>query len=384
MASANKDVVGLKPSEIKELIKQRYRNRHIKTRPVCLVGHKGIGKTDIIRQVAEELCGEIKDENGKPVKVVCKTLNLQFCDPPDFLGLPIVRDDELEGEVTRHARPELMPGQGEYVIWLFDEANRCQRDNRAGMLTLLQDRRVNKHIIGSNVLPVLAMNPSDADGVSYEVQEFDAALEDRIAKVWYKGDFREFLDFMTKKYGDDNSVVRWIANQPDIVDFKGRLRTSPRGLDYLADAIKANGGMSSPHVFNVIAAEVGMDAAHSFQKFMKDAECLKAEHILDEFGPKIEAKLAEFEKKGRNDILNTLIKAVCIAIVSRKKLSVKASKNLIKYLEFIAKDSKAAFFLEFGAQTEGDHSIFEGVSKKLLANSKKIKKFLQNCDTKGK
>lgn len=371
---AKENTIALKPSEIKELIKQRWTNRHIKTRPLCIVGHKGIGKTDIVRQVSEELSKEFN------LPVEGRTLNLQFCEPPDFLGLPIVTQDEQGKPLTVHARPQLLPTTG-YGIWFFDEANRCHRDARAGMLTILQDRNVNGHAVGAGWISVLAMNPTEADGVAYEVQEFDAALEDRITRVNFRGDVNEFIQFMIARYGEKDPVVRWIMSQPDIVDFKGKTRTSPRGLDYLVAAIQASGGYKAHNFFNVVAAEVGLEAANTFNKFLTSPESISADEVLDDFSKATVDKLKLLEEQGRNDVLNTLVEGICVNIVNRSKLNPKNLENLKQYLETINAESKQAFFLAFGEKAGyDDKKIFESVVDYLINNSKKIVEFLRKSE----
>lgn len=385
---AQDKIVALKATEIKDLIKQRYRNRHIRTRPLCIIGHKGMGKTEITRQTAEELSAEL----GLDIK--CFTTNLQFKDPPDFIGLPYRFTDKSGKERTTHAVPFGIPNTDEHVIWFFDEANRCNRDNRSALLTILQDRRIEDHYFGPNVLMVLAMNPSEADGVSYEVQEWDSALKDRVAEVWFKGDVDETLKFMKDKHGVSHPVVSWIKDTPEVIDYFGQLRTSPRGLDALASAITANGGMEVANIFSVIAAEIGMEGAHSFMKYLNDVENIKASDILNSFTTDdvLRGKLETLEANGRNDILSSVLKSVCRLIAesvttnnSKTTLTLSCDQvnNLIAYLEYLPADMKQVFFLESGELLTADKSAaFTDLVTLLIAKSKVIEKFLDSTPAK--
>jgi hypothetical protein len=378
-------MVTLPISQMKGMIKRRFMARikeGIKTRPVSVIGHKGVGKSDAVRQAAEELSKEL----GKPVE--CRTTNLQFCEPPDFLGLPFVTGDRGE-EVTRHARPELLPQDG-YGIWFLDEANRCSRDNRSGLLTLIQDGEVNGHKLGKNWIIVLAMNPTEADGVAYEVQEFDAALTDRICPVEFKGDVKEFINYLTTKYGPENPVVRWVTSEPDVVDFKGKLRTSPRGLEYLIKALQAEGGIEASTSFETISAEIGPEAASVFRKFLAAQEVLTAEEIVEHYGPKVVEKVKWFESQGRNDVLNTVANGVTMLIVTKMKTLKKGSKdfnkmitNVATYLMDAPADTRVSFFMACGENlTEGD--AFGVVTKALWQSNADLCAFLKDLQKKRK
>jgi hypothetical protein len=370
---ADKNRISLKLSQIKELVKKRFRNRHIKTRPLCIMGHKGIGKTQGAKQITEELSKEL----GTPVE--CRITNLQFCEPPDFLGLPYV--DSVDGQrVTRHARPELLPSDG-FGIWFIDEFNRCNRDNRQGLITLIEERAVNGHLLGKDWIFILAGNPSDGeDGVSYETQEIDAALEDRICRIDFQGDVQEFTAYMVKRHGENHPVNRWVMNQPDVVDFKGKTRTSPRGLDYLCAAIAADGGMESSTVWQAIGAEIGMEAAQVFRKFLTDPEKISAEDILEKFEASgAGLKLQELEKLGRTDVLNTLVNSVTNLLVSRE-IKEEYLDNLVKYLESSTAETTHNFFLALGEKIPSDDSRFSSIALYVGRHSKRVEEALNRFD----
>jgi len=371
------DIISLKASQIKELIKNRVRNRGIKTRPIYLVGHKGIGKSQITKQLADELSKEFG------VSVECRIINLQFVEPPDFLGLPYVdqESDSSNVRVTRHARPELLPFNDDIGILFFDEANRCARDNRQGLITIIEDRAVNNHILGKNWIIVLAGNPSDgSDGISYETQEFDAALEDRICRVNFQGDVAEFTDFMVKKHGESHPVVRWIMNQPEIVDFKGKTRTSPRGLDYLCAGIAVDGGFESPTVWQAIGAEIGMEAAQVFRKFLMDPEKISAEDIVENFDKTDSmVKLNELEKHGRTDVLNALVNSVVNLLVSRD-IKPEYLENVGKYLQGSTAETICNFFLVLGEKIPTNDSRFLQITN-VLAKNPRVKDTLDKFDS---
>lgn len=421
----SKNVINLPASQIQETLVRRFKalvgystDEPIITRPACIVGHAGVGKSEIVRQVARILSedGEFMTwavENARRFypnrsakearemvekhKVQCRTTNLQFCEPPDFLGLPFVSGKPGE-EYTRHARPEILPSEG-LVVWFLDEANRCSRDNRAGMLTLIQDRMVNGHGLGMGAMIVMAQNPSEADGVSYEVAEFDAALMDRIVPVEFKGSADETIRYLENKWGDDDPVVRWITNHPENIDFQGKTRTSPRSLEFCIKALRAEGGVSAPHAYSVMAAELGQEGASALHKFLSAPEKINAEEVVDKYNAKTAKKIQRLEDQGRNDILNNLNNAIVNLLRQRlskakfevdkngvvtgrnRKKAQSIMENVTRYLEDAPADMKATFLMAAGDQlyTEVDsRELFDKISNFWMHNSEKVREFVMN------
>lgn len=242
--------------EVKFLIKyrltQQLRSPDAPIRPLYIEGHAGIGKTQIVRQCAEEFSIQYKDAL-KGAKVEAKTLNLQFMERPDFMGLGYVD----ENKKTRFATPLILPTEGFGILFL-DEANRVDKDIRSGMLTLLEDRDINGHKLGKGWIVVLAGNPSDtpeSEG-QYEVGEFDTALRDRVAVVELRPTVEGLLKYLQGKY-PDNSLVRFLGMNKSFVSFNGK-GISPRSFEY---GIKATLGLNleKHQIQRLLEAEFGVE-----------------------------------------------------------------------------------------------------------------------------
>jgi MoxR-like ATPase len=414
---AKRILIKLTASEIGDMLARRFKAQvmeGIVTRPLCIIGHAGVGKTEVVRQVAtHKLSNDVEfmdwaEENAlkfyptrslkearelvREHKVRAITTNLQFCEPPDFLGLPWVGGTP-GAEVTKHARPELLPSEG-LVIWFLDEANRCSRDNRSGLLTVIQDRNVNGHKLGYGAMIVIAQNPSEADGVAYEVAEFDAALQDRLSPIDFKGDAKETIKYLEDKYGDEDPIVRWITSHPENIDFTGKTRTSPRGLEFCIKALRAEGGVGSSTAFNTMATEIGQEGATALNKFLSSVENLSAEEVVDRWTAKTLKKIHNAEEKGRQDLLNSLNDGIINLLRQRvSKMRVKVDQqtgkvtggdkvkfrgmmdNIIKYMEGSAADQRAAFFLAAGDSLQ-EGGVFELATDYMIKKSSVIKSFL--------
>lgn len=149
-----------------------------------LVGHAGVGKTDIVKQIGKETDREVK------------ILVLSQMEPGDLLGMP-ARD----GDHTVWLKPDWFPRSDNEILFL-DEINRASDITRAAVMQLLLDRKLNDHVLPKGVWVVAAMNP---DTEKYELNQIiDQAFIDRF--VWIKitntlDDFREFAQ--NSKYRND-------------------------------------------------------------------------------------------------------------------------------------------------------------------------------------
>ncbi|MBK7962540.1 MAG: AAA family ATPase [Bdellovibrionales bacterium] len=239
--------------EVKDILIERFlfqlKNPKDRLRPLYLEGHAGIGKTQVIHQVAALLSTQLK----KPVR--CQTLNLQFCERPDFMGLPRIDADRD----TVFARPKILPKEGLGILFL-DEANRVDSDIQSGMLTLLEDRNINGHQIGSDWMIVLAGNPAGSSGgTQYNVGDFDYALQDRIAKVGVKGSIDDLTQYLRTKY-PGHPLLHILEYSPDFISFDGQ-GCSPRSFEY---ALRSTLGLSDPEnkaMYRQLALELGPAAA---------------------------------------------------------------------------------------------------------------------------
>jgi MoxR-like ATPase len=96
-------------------------------RAVLLEGPTGVGKSEIIRRVAEQL------------GIGTTVLDLSLLEPPDLVGLPVVKDGR-----TEYALPHVLPRDGSGIL-LLEELNRAERYIQQPALQLLSARRLHEY-----------------------------------------------------------------------------------------------------------------------------------------------------------------------------------------------------------------------------------------------
>jgi hypothetical protein len=144
-----------------------------KNKPVMLWGKPGIGKSDLVRQIASEL----------GVKVIEFRTNIR--EPVDVRGIPV--PCELTG-TTRWFVPDELPQverDGECGILFIDEINTGTLQMMAVMFGLVLDRRVGEYVLPKGWMIVAAGNMV-ADKAA--AQRMPTALRNRFAHIYAKAD----------------------------------------------------------------------------------------------------------------------------------------------------------------------------------------------------
>lgn len=141
-------------------------------RAVLLEGPTGIGKSEIVRHVADTL------------GVATVVLDLSLLEPPDLVGLPVVRDGR-----TSYALPAILPREGAGILML-EELNRAERYIQQPALQLLTARRLHEYELPPGWVCFAAVNPESGD---YHVTTLDRALRARFLELSVRADRAAWL-----------------------------------------------------------------------------------------------------------------------------------------------------------------------------------------------
>ncbi|ODN29966.1 AAA family ATPase [Fervidobacterium thailandense] len=179
-----------------------------------LIGHFGVGKTDIARQIAAE--------HGRKLVI----LVLSQMEPGDLIGLP-VRDESK----TRFLPPDWWPEDGNVLI-LLDEINRAHRSIRNAIMQLLVDKRIHNHILPDGVWLMASMNPPDENYDQVELIT-DPAFLSRFFILEIHPDIGEWIEW-AKKNNVPQEIIDFIGKFPEFlsvnctVSLKATIKPSPR------------------------------------------------------------------------------------------------------------------------------------------------------------
>ena len=154
-------------------------------RPIFLMGPPGIGKTDIMNQVAEEM------------NIAVVSYSMSHHTRQSALGLPFIADKEYGGRkyrTTEYTMSEIIAslydvmeetGKKEGILFL-DEINCVSETLAPSMLQFLQYKVFGRHSIPDGWVIVTAGNPPEYNN---SVREFDLATLDRLKRIDVEPDF---------------------------------------------------------------------------------------------------------------------------------------------------------------------------------------------------
>ncbi|HEY8542022.1 MAG TPA: MoxR family ATPase [Pseudothermotoga sp.] len=189
-----------------------------------LVGHFGVGKTDVARQIA-------KETNRKLVILI-----LSQMEPGDLIGLP-----SKQNEQTVFLRPDWWPEDGNVII-LLDEINRAHRSIRNAIMQLVIDKRIHNHVLPEGTWIMATMNPPDDE---YDQADLitDPAFISRFFIIEISPSIEEWK-LWAQQNNVDETIIQFIEKFPEFLythspmSLRVELRPSPRSWYKLSNVLK--------------------------------------------------------------------------------------------------------------------------------------------------
>ncbi len=172
-----------------------YRMDRRRARPMCLMGPAGIGKTEIVRQVAEEK------------ELAFLSYSITHHTRQSAIGLPRLSTCSIEGRdvsITEYTMSEIIAevyrvmnetDKREGILFL-DEFNCASETLRPIMLQLLQSKSFGPHAIPDGWMLVLAGNPAEYNS---SARALDAVTADRLRMMWLRPDYASWREYMIHK-----------------------------------------------------------------------------------------------------------------------------------------------------------------------------------------
>lgn len=230
---------------------------------VMLHGSPGVGKSDVVRQVA------------KTQKVDLIDLRLSQLDPVDLRGVPSVQDG-----LTDWNAPKFLPREGRGILFL-DEINSASQATMAAAYQLILDRKLGDYQLPEGWAIVGAGNRAKDRAI---VNQMSTALKNRLVHVEYEVNTDDWCEWAIKS-GVCTEVLSFIRFRPTLLnEFEARsgaeeerARTqrvmesnafaTPRSWEYMSRAINAGIDMVKNH--EAASGIVGEGCAAEFRGFIK-------------------------------------------------------------------------------------------------------------------
>lgn len=143
-------------------------------RPVFLWGSPGSGKSDLVRQVQQEMQEKLDPTGKKKFELI--DLRLSQLDPVDLRGVPSV---DVKTHKTRWNTPSFLPTEGQGIIFL-DELNSACQATQAAAYQLLLDFKLGDYELPEGWSIAAAGNRATDKAI---VNQMGTALKSRLLHV---------------------------------------------------------------------------------------------------------------------------------------------------------------------------------------------------------
>lgn len=290
-----------------------------KKSPICIWGTHGIGKTEMVQQIAEDL--------GYQWAYIAPA---QFEEMGDLVGMPAVENGK-----TVFSSPDWVPTEEGPGILLIDDVNRADDRILRGIMQLLQ----NYELVSWKLPPlwqiVLTANP---DGGDYSVTPMDNAMLTRMMHITMNFDPKAWAVW-AEKAGVDSRCINFVLTYPEIAQGQ---RTTPRSLVQFFQSIEGIKNFSEELPLIQMLGSSCLDEAtvSSFIAFIQQnlSELVTPERIVatKNFDTEVEKHILEIVQKDvlRVDIIATL----CTRLVNYLTLNkIKPDKDGIKNIQSFIK-----------------------------------------------
>lgn len=220
--------------------------------PAFLWGAPGIGKSSIVRQIAEQ----------KGVGFI--DLRLSLMDPTDLKGIPFY---ENENHQAVWAPPSFLPREGEGILFL-DELNTAAPAVQASAYQLILDRRVGEYELPKGWAIVAAGNRENDRGVVYRMPlplanrfvhlEMEVHVDDWRRWAYRRGIDERIIGYISAK----NEALFAFDPTSDAKSFP-----TPRSWEFVHGILQS--GMAETLLLNAIGGAVGEERAIDFMAFAR-------------------------------------------------------------------------------------------------------------------
>lgn len=231
-------------------------------RPVFLWGPMGVGKSDIVNQIATDMGGIVID------------LRMSQIEATDLRGIPYFNRDinKMDWAPPIELPDEEFASQYPIVVLFLDEMNSATPNVQAAGYQLILNRRIGKYKLPANVVIVAAGNRDSDKGVTYRMP---MPLANRFVHLEMRVDFNSWEQWATKNNVHPDVVGFLTFSKQDLFDFvatsNSKAFATPRTWSFVSDMLYmySNSNMSDATLRNLVAGAIGDGLAIKFMAHRK-------------------------------------------------------------------------------------------------------------------
>jgi len=321
-------------------------NAHKKKITAMLWGPPGIGKSSIVKQVAQELGINLVD------------LRLPQLEPPDLRGIPV---PNRETKTADWYYPEYLPSDGEGILFL-DEIEKAPVAVKNAALQLVLDREIGSYKLPPGYSIVCAGNREDDGAFS---QQLGSALANRMMHFDVVPDYEAWLTWARQNNITDG-ILGYLAFRPDHLyryDVDAKAFPTPRSWEMLNTMWQGIDNIAEQN--ELLEAVVGKVVGLEYRTWLTVYKNVRVEDIL------LKGELPDFNKleKGKE---KSFIYAVTTAVahyVKQRKTFDGIEANTAKFVMFLDAEMRTVFCKQIPTKHLGtmiEHKAFRPIAENLM------------------
>ena len=250
-------------------------------RPIFLWGPPGIGKSEVVADIAKDMGGLMID------------LRLGQMDPTDIRGIPFYNREigKMDWAPPIDLPDAETASQYPVVVLFMDEMNSAAPAVQAAAYQLVLNRRIGKYVLPDNVVMIAAGNRESDKGVTYRMP---TPLANRFVHAEMKVDFHSWQEWAIGHQIHKDVVGFLTFAKQDLYDFdsksSSRAFATPRSWTFVSELL-ADEDLDETTATDLIAGTVGEGLAHKFMAHRKIANKLpRPEDVLSGKATELETK----------------------------------------------------------------------------------------------
>ena len=244
----------VKPSEAKRALRKCIKIQ----RPVFMWGPPGIGKSDIVKQIGDELGRDVID------------VRLSLWEPTDIKGIPYY-NSQLN-TMTWAPPAELPTDEHSNAVLFLDELNSAPPATQAAAYQLILNRRVGTYKLPKGVSIVAAGNRESDKGVTYRMP---APLANRFVHIELRTDFEDYFNWATANKIHEQVVGYLSYAKQDLNDFDPkspcRAFATPRSWTFVSELLQDD-DLDEGTITDLVSGAIGEGLAIKFIAHRKVAK----------------------------------------------------------------------------------------------------------------
>jgi len=287
-------------------------------RPIFLWGGPGIGKSDVIHQIAKTIDAKVID------------IRLSLWEPTDIKGIPYYnsKENNMVWASPSELPTEQMAKKHKNIVLFLDEMNSAAPSVQAAAYQLILNRKVGQYELPENVLIVAAGNREADKGVVYRMP---APLANRFVHLEMKPEFDDWFEWAVANNISKDVVGYLTFSKKDLYDFDPRSPSrsfaTPRSWSFVSELLSDD--LDENTVTDLVSGAVGEGLAVKFMAHRKVASQLPNPSEI------LEGKITELKSK-EISAMYSLTVSLCYELKeANDKKDKKFNDKVNKFLRFM-------------------------------------------------